>query len=646
MNETTDIMMPLKSCNDVTNNSSFAPTGVTINPATTSFVGQDDQLQKDLATLKKVNVFEIFPNRKLARMNVNYTLYFQFFNSAIWIFIGLYIFYFIFLYYYPICSIVFESFCHEEYFGNQSLILILFGGILLRLLSLYQEKKLLANRDLQNIQCTEDLFSLFLEDLPHHQTQQELEEELNSILQYSGVHGNIVEMIRIQDFYAYTQQKTRLTKIHESLSQSRISLAERVHLQKEKLQLEASFSKLEDSLLRFEQYKHKAILILSTFEAKEAIKQHLHVPWWNVRKYFSQRITVGRITEPQDVIFENLCYPKFSGFMRKITANLIGVPLALGITYAIFQIKQHEIQELADCKEDSETTHVASLISSVANYVVIHILFHIMETIYKRTYHNIIYTSVMEAKMSHQYFVIYTKTMLYVLLQFFFVQYFTSCVAWPLQMTTTTVLIILESFTIKLFKMLFNRGMTEFDTIEEISTVIPLIFFGFTFPYTVPETMLPFIIGSLYLMTLIDKKRLTQHSKPLSIKSPNPLLRLFAFFRVDHYCILYGGIITAIYINSLDSYAIHAHITIDEDHDFLILAIFAVIESFLAIIFILIPLIRRRDTLRGENEQRYVQKNFTKTYESEFPNFTATYKTMDPYYQLKQKRAQKDGSLL
>ena len=441
-----NLTMPLNSCNDI---SRVHPTA---KQTTTSFIGQDEQSKKeeaDLKTLSKVNIFEMFPNRKLAKMNVNYNLYFGFFNSAIWIFIGLYIFYFFFLRYYPMCSQVYEALCATEYYGNQSLILILMGGILLRFLSLYQEKKILSNRDLQNIQCTEDLFSLFLEDIPQSQNHREFEEELNHVIKSSGVKGHVIDIIKIQDFYEYTQKKKKLNRTRETLSQSRVTIAERVHLQKEKLELEASFLQLEESLLKFEHYKGKAIVIFSTFEAKEAIKQYYYVPLYNLRKYFSQRIIVNTITEPQDVIYENLCYPKFSGVMRKIASNMIGVPLALGITYAIFQIKQSEIQELTGgCGEDNESTHVASLISSVVNFVIIHILFHIMESIYKKTYHYVIHTSVMEAKMSHQYFIIYTKTMLYILLQLFFAVYIPSCIAWPLQMTSTAVLIVMESLTL------------------------------------------------------------------------------------------------------------------------------------------------------------------------------------------------------
>jgi len=615
---------------------------ITLNNNT--LIEQNKQTKKektDLEILRSVSVFELFPNRALGKLSINYTLYLQFFYSSIWIFIGIYLFYFAFSFYFPVCSEVYQADCRTIPDQNQSLILILFGGVALRLLRLYQDKKILASQSLQDIQCTEDLFSIFLENVPLNRAQHELEDELNNVLNSSGVQGRVVDAIRIQDFYEYSQKKKRLEKIEEILASEKITISKRVALIKEKGILEAQFSALEDSLLRFEHYKGKVILILSSFEAKEVIQQYFYVPWWEFKRFFGERIKTSKLTEPHDVIFANLCYPKFHAFLRTIACNLVGLPLVLAMTYAIFQVRLTETLHISGICNEKESSPVASLLSSLLTYILTQVLYTIMEKIYKQTYHYKIYISATEAKISHQSFVIYTKTLLLVVLQLFLVYYLPNCIAWPLQMTATTILVILESLTTKFLKLVFNRGSTEFDIIGEVSSIIPIVLFGFTFPFTDPQKMLPCIIISLYLMVLIDKKRLVQFSEPLSLKSPNYLLRLFGFLKLDHICILIGGCLTAVYIFVQDDAKLEEKIPTDIEHDLDIFYGYVAIEFFLLLGFIVLPLLFWRGTLRSQIEERYIRKNYHKTYESESHAFNSFYKTCDPYYQLKERREQK-----
>ena len=93
---------------------------------------------------------------------------------------------------------------------------------------------------------------------------------------------------------------------------------------------------------------------------------------------------MNKLTEPHDVIFENLYYSKFMGFLRTIACYLIGLPLAFGITYLLFKLE--ESSEPEECGKE-ENHSVSSLLWAIANYIIIQILFYLMEKVYEITHH-------------------------------------------------------------------------------------------------------------------------------------------------------------------------------------------------------------------------------------------------------------------
>jgi len=61
-----------------------------------------------------------------------------------------------------------------------------------------------------------------------------------------------------------------------------------------------------------------------------------------------------------------------------------------------------------------------------------------------------------------------------------------SCLGWPFQIVPTTLLLGLEALLVRFYKLFARSSSIEFEPIEEVSSVVPLVLFGFTFAFTNP----------------------------------------------------------------------------------------------------------------------------------------------------------------
>jgi len=103
----------------------------------------------------------------------------------------------------------------------------------------------------------------------------------------------------------------------------------------------------------------------------------------------------------------------------------------------------------------------------------------------------------------------------------------------------------------------FNIDMTsttfQFNFFKEASRVFPLVAMNFAFlangsnsikgPLeTIPKTI-PITMVTLYIGALCDKYRLITQPEPCKFNSASFMIKLFKFFRVDHFAFWFGGII-------------------------------------------------------------------------------------------------------
>ena len=249
-----------------------------------SFYARKDTEARGLHSgiLRSQKIFPLFENTELAKLSVNYFLYFEFYHMAIRMLTGTllislagYIAYFI-----GICL------APEGYESEiQPMLAFFFIGFTstLIIITRYLEiNRLSKSPILYEYQWTEDLFSLLVKGLPKDATKDDVINYFNMLLDEYQVSERVKDVIMLQDYKLYMQLKRKLADINKKM----IKLNRRGEgkeekkeaLAQQKMNIKAQMHTLMDELVEYSHFNGRAVVIFECIQAKEVVKMHLKTP--------------------------------------------------------------------------------------------------------------------------------------------------------------------------------------------------------------------------------------------------------------------------------------------------------------------------------------------------------------------------------
>lgn len=607
-----------------------------------------EAMKKREKTLKELSLFPIFGDKELAKFSVNYFLYLEFFHMGIRMFFALLIFsglsYLAYL-------IVAE---YNMTYASTQLSVIAYGafiiaaGLVLRIVRLVEEKRVIDNNIFQELQWTEDLFSVRVRNLPKDTSLPDLKQYFEDLLFYKNVKGCVKEIILLQDFYKYTKVKKALAKADEKLKNSdKMRLDTKTKLTVKKEALESRLVLLESELLRSECFKGKAIVIFGTIEAKYTIYNFFKTSWitapfrhccpcFSRKHYFKGNLLeVQEAIEPHDVIFENIHFPRVKRGIRKTIAYAISIAVIFYGLYELSGLQSDYIYSGISNGQQSLGDQIIAY-SFVLRIIIINI---ILERSYYYANRLLIYPSSSEANISCLDYSIYTSFMLYVTTQS--IAAMASRDLWIRQLLQMAIAYLVKISLIKCLPTILNSvylGKSaiinasklvsnlvgklrelyeEFDFMDGISGATPIIFIGFAYMTVNPFLFLPIIMITLYIFAIVDKYQMIKYCKPMEWKSANYVLKAFRVYKWESFCVYSGGLI------AIGAYYYEVVENDQYDYDFFLCLCYIILAIIIAYIWWPIP-------LNTEAREKFYKKNSQAQYDSVKDTFSSFYKDENP----------------
>ena len=330
---------------------------------------------------KKLTIFPLFNDHKIAQLSLNYILYFEFYRVAIRLLC--YLFFLSSLVYlssiftpkgrvylsydFPFSQLLWleteSNLPFKESFGMETFMLAIIG-VITNFLFMYfwtrEKTRILKSELLYDYQWSEDLFSLMIEGLPLDATCEEIKEHFNFFLLDEEIEGSVQDIMLLQDCHEYCGNELKLLKaIRKSKkAMERGDSAHAILKISEELEIRTKLEALAKDLQAFKNFKGKAIIIFDTMRTKEKIENYMSIKWYEIPlklfgKRFIQRlsfrenkISLKNIVEPKNLYFGNIHYSKVKGLFRIILALL----LSLVVFFAGIAL----ISEIESLGEDDE----------------------------------------------------------------------------------------------------------------------------------------------------------------------------------------------------------------------------------------------------------------------------------------------------
>jgi len=516
-----------------------------------------------IEAIDKLRLFPFFGDKDLQNLPLKYYLYLEFLHMSIRVFMGLlgfsvllYIIYFTLLEAYP--KIQTQFYTLLAFVG-----LFLSSGLFLRIVREKQEKKLVETNVLNNIPFTEDLFSLLVESLPKETTKREISAFFNGILQQENGGGSVKKVILLQDYHEYAQTKKEIRKIDKKLAtlkgQDMKTEKAKFQLLNKKSHLAGLLGQLEVEIIHFKCFKGKAIVIFDSIQSKATIAQYFNVTSWLAywskdKKYFfkDKRFHLALLPEPQDLIFENIHYSTTYRIILTISLYLLSFGIAgliiLGMLYVSFIPSFH-------IKDDLSAVDLVITLTSFPFIISILCLSFILRRSFRFINRQLIYASALHAETSSYFFTTWISLLLYVPTQL--VPSFSDYEPSLLKLVMVALCYLLKKIIFKTASICMkNRterrpsdmtlngllikdhgdNSNEIDFVEGINDAIPLIFMGFTSMIVNLFVLLPVVVFSLYIITVIEKYRIKRFCNLERLKSVRYILKAFTVFRWDCFC--------------------------------------------------------------------------------------------------------------
>ena len=608
--------------------------------------GGVDRVEEVLRDLK---LFPIFGDQELANVSVNYFLYLEFFHMAIRIFIALLAFSGVIWIILAVYKLQYPKHSTQaDIIGFGALVVL--GGIVLRVVRLYEEKRIKDHDILTHYQWTEDLFSLRVKGISKTTTIQELTVFFNKLLFNTGIKGNVRYVVLLQDYHQYNKLSTEVKVITEKLAKPNINAKAKESLEIKKLQLERLLPQLKMKIINFQYFKGKAIIVFDSIEAKVAVQQYFNVCWLSrplmwcfvgpFQKLYlnGERLKVTEATEPRGLIFENLHYPRSKRFIRKLLVYTVSMII---IIIGLNGLAGLQMQNISSGLESSDKLNVSEVLTNYGFIIGMFILGFVLEMAFRYTTSLLIYHNVSEQAIDFLNYSIYTSFMFYVVVQSFGVASIISTKQWINQIITLSVMYLIKKLPLRMIPILitskfvnslsmFSSGTLkrnilekiqelyyEFDFTDGASCAIPIIFMGLGYMMTNPFIIIPIVIVILYIFAVIDKYVIIKCCGPLKIKSANYILKVFRAYKWDCFCFYWGGFISLVSYWEL----------VDPKKKYR-----TTLYSFPVPIIIVLVLcyIKWPVPLYQETKKTFYEKNRNVQYSSVSKQFSSTYQIEDP----------------
>ena len=525
--------------------------------------------------LKNQRIFPVFSNHGLAKLSVNYFLYFEFYYMAIRMLIGTFLLSVII---YIVQLITLHSVSDSDALGAKTVLFFITFvslGVLLAYLRLIEEKRLLGSPILYDYQWSENLFSLLVEGLPKDVTEEEVINYFTAILAEKNANCGVKAVVLLQDCQSYQKLKQRLAvldnKIKKLSSKGSTKESNLTSLKREKEELKTQIDKLQAEFDNARHFKGKAIVIFENIGAKITIIEHFNINIFKrigvfcfrsiYKNYYlcSNRITIDTLPEPENLIFENLHYSWLSKTVRFLIAyslSLFSFMIILGILLYEQVIKFIIAHEGSNVDFEEKSTWIIYT-------AIIIVLKSLSETLFLWTKGLVIDKSTLESDINRINFNIYISIVLYFIFQlvpasdlntnwtvqliktsavYLVTKVLWTCFAILMVHLATKYPYIMESTSLKhrIVKTM-APGCKKFDFVKGVNAGVPIMFTAFAFICLEPLLLLPTMIVVLYVLALTDKYRMTRYCDPLMIRSPKYMLAGFKTYRLALILVLLGG---------------------------------------------------------------------------------------------------------
>jgi len=540
---------------------------------------------------------------------------------------------------------------YDTYFNSEEYSVMGYGafifitGVFLRIVRLFEERRILENNTFHDYQWTQDLFSLVFENLPADTKPQSFERYLSNILMVKGIKGRVKEVILIQDYYQYTRLKGQVAEFDEKLTEEGLNPRDKLQIKRTRNHMNQLMIDEREKIVNNKLFRGKAIVVFQTIEAKVAIFNYFKYGFWKqlAVKYFGcpfegcfykgNLISTKEAKEPQDMIFEHLYYPPISRIVRTVFAYLLSIII---IFFGLNTLGA--LQLWIRVAKDPET--IFDRLRSTTFIVRALILSFFLGRSYRYANSLLIYGSHSEYDVNCLNYSIFSSFAIYVVVQCIIA--FRNKQVWQNQ--------LIQVFVIYLFQRAFLKGISivsiwdsvqnsrlangtrllnftfqklseiysKFDFMDGISMALPVILVGFAYMAVSPFILLPLIILSLYVFAIIDKYRIIKCCAPMRLRSPDYILRAFKIYKWDCFCIFLGNTIAIL------EYAL----SVDQKEKYKHIVGFAIASYMLGLLvaYCWWPL-----SFHTEAKRKFYQRNKKVHYSTVCRKFSSLYRDEDPY---------------
>ena len=527
-----------------------------------------DDIEEKIAKLRALPKLPVFEDHKLARISINYWLYLEVFYIMIRILVKTFFFTLI------LTIILMYAEIAE---GAKSIIRFVLIGLFLVGNRFLEQRRLLSEKALYEFQWTENLFCVLIENIPVKTKREELKDFFNSLLPIRLIGGYVKDIILVKDYFRQSQLKEFISVIDKKLEDPKFKDELKPMLRTKKADLETQLE-AEKVLTSEGDHSGKAIITFNNLLTRNVVLTHLRpsilrslrnifVKAWRGFSLQAHYIYARDLPEPQDLIYENICYPKMKKLFRAFLAYGGGLAVLM-IFGTLMVLLTTEKKETAANK--STLSSSSYTFKSYAITILLIVSGTLMEKIFRFLNNYYVDLSKSETKMNYLNYLIFNSIVLYLAVQTINIIY--SQVGWESLVIKAIVIYCIKKTGMKGFYAFMNdpssekiiskrpdgklkdslikvrkavqvKG-TEFDFVSGVGGVIPILSMSYAFMSLAPLVIIPVVVIALFGSSFFDKARIILKCEPLTLNSAQYMLKAFKIFQWDHFCVLFGGIIS------------------------------------------------------------------------------------------------------
>ena len=545
----------------------------------------------------------------------------------------------------------------EEYSVMGYAAFIFITGVFLRIVRLFEERRILEHNTFYDVQWTQDLFSLVFENLPADTRTQSFERYLSNILMSKGIKGRVKEVILIQDYYEYTRLKSQVAELDEKLTEEGLNPKEKLLTKRNRGHLKQLLLDERERIINNELFRGKAIVVFQTIEAKLTIVKYFKYGFWKqlALKYFGcayqgcfykgNLLSTREAKEPQDMIFEQLYYPTINRVIRTVIAYLLSIII---IFFGLNTLGA--LQLWIRVAKDPET--MFDRLKSTTFILRALVLSFFLGRSYRYANSLLIYGSHSAYDVGCLNYSIFSSFAIYVVVQCIIA--FRNKQVWLNQLIQVLFIYLLQRVMLKAASIVsiwdsiqngrmvigtrllsftfqkLNEMYSKFDFMDGISTALPVLLVGFAYMAISPFILLPLIVVTLYIFAIVDKYRMIKWCAPMRLRSPDYILRAFKIYKWDCFCIFLGNIIGIL------EYAL----SIDQKEKFKHIVGYAIGAYMLGLF---VAYVWWPESFHTEAKRKFYERNSKVHYTTVCKKFSSLYQDEDPLKEIiKEKEAESE----